>query len=238
MSWHYLQEGAVDFSLQNYLDSIPCAQLRLETTQELACNKGKEMEFSINSQCGMMYRHLTEIPGAARSTLSQEDSHVRTLAAQAKALELMEAAADYGRNIQESLGKLGLVLCSQKIPRCLGLEDWILSCQTLPRWGMTLDGACLELGTSAKFTSEIECGFLPTPSGVNGGVNHIAGRLDEWGRIIKPIPQDRDWKSALSTFRGMDDGMARDVGRTDGIRNGQVPIVAATAFRVLSAGLI
>lgn len=57
------------------------------------------------------------------------------------------------------------------------------------------------------------------------------------GRVIKPIPQDRDWKSALSAFRGMDDGMARDVGRTDGIRNGQVPIVAATAFRILSAGL-
>lgn len=58
------------------------------------------------------------------------------------------------------------------------------------------------------------------------------------GRVIKPIPQDRDWQSALSTFRRVDDGMARDVGRTDGIRNGQVPIVAATAFRILSAGLI
>lgn len=58
------------------------------------------------------------------------------------------------------------------------------------------------------------------------------------GWVIKPIPQDRDWKSALSAFRGMDDGMARDVGRTDGIRNGQVPVVAATAFRILSVGLM
>lgn len=62
-----------------------------------------------------------------------------------------------------------------------------------------------------------------------------AGRV---GGVIKPIPQDRDWQSALSSFRGVDDGMARDVGRTDGIRNGQVPIVAATAFRILSSGLI
>lgn len=58
------------------------------------------------------------------------------------------------------------------------------------------------------------------------------------GGVIKPIPQNRDWRGALSSFRGVDDGMARDVGRTDGVRNGQVPIVAATAFRMLSMGLI
>lgn len=58
------------------------------------------------------------------------------------------------------------------------------------------------------------------------------------GRIVKPVPQDRDWRGALSSFRGVDDGLARDVGRTDGIRNGQVPVVAATAFRILSSGLI
>lgn len=62
-----------------------------------------------------------------------------------------------------------------------------------------------------------------------------AGRV---GRIVKPVPQDRDWRGALSSFRGVDDGLARDVGRTDGIRNGQVPGVAATAFRILSSGLI
>jgi len=57
------------------------------------------------------------------------------------------------------------------------------------------------------------------------------------GRLIKPVPQDTSWESALSTFRRVDDGLARDVGRTDGIRNGQVPIVAANAWAVLSEGL-
>lgn len=59
-----------------------------------------------------------------------------------------------------------------------------------------------------------------------------SGRM---GRLIKPIQDDRDWESALSSFRRVDHGMARDVGRTDGIRNGQVPIVAANAFSILSA---
>ena len=61
-----------------------------------------------------------------------------------------------------------------------------------------------------------------------------SGSLGRMGRLIKPIPQDRDWGRALSSFRRVDDGLARDVGRTDGIRNGQVPIVAANAFRILS----
>jgi len=54
------------------------------------------------------------------------------------------------------------------------------------------------------------------------------------GRIIKSISWNRDCESALREFRGMDDGMAYGVERTDTIRNGQVPIVAATAWRILS----
>jgi len=58
------------------------------------------------------------------------------------------------------------------------------------------------------------------------------------GWEFKPFPQDRDWKSALSSFRRVDNGLARNVGRTDAIRNGQVPLVAATAFNILSKGLM
>lgn len=57
-----------------------------------------------------------------------------------------------------------------------------------------------------------------------------AGRV---GRIIKPLAWDRSWEDALACFRGMGNGMASAVDRTDAIRNGQVPGVAATAFKVL-----
>ncbi|HET8686602.1 MAG TPA: hypothetical protein VFM18_08055, partial [Methanosarcina sp.] len=53
------------------------------------------------------------------------------------------------------------------------------------------------------------------------------------GWKLKQIQKDRDWESALSEFRGMDNGMARSVERTDAIRNGQVPYVAAAAFKIL-----
>lgn len=57
-----------------------------------------------------------------------------------------------------------------------------------------------------------------------------AGRM---GRVIKSVAWDRNWEDALSSFRGMGNGLASAVDRTDTIRNGQVPAVAATAFRLL-----
>lgn len=58
-----------------------------------------------------------------------------------------------------------------------------------------------------------------------------AGRV---GRKWKYVAWDRDWEGALREFRGMDDGLAYGVERTDTIRNGQVPAVAATAFNLLA----
>ena len=59
-----------------------------------------------------------------------------------------------------------------------------------------------------------------------------AGRV---GREFKPLAWDRDWKDAYASLRGMGNGLARAVDRTDAIRNGQVPAVAAAAWRLLTA---
>lgn len=61
-----------------------------------------------------------------------------------------------------------------------------------------------------------------------------AGRV---GWEFKPMAWDRDWESALREFRGMGDGMARSWGRTDAIRNGQVPAVAAAAWKILTSSV-
>lgn len=62
----------------------------------------------------------------------------------------------------------------------------------------------------------------------------LCGSHQRVGRQRKSVPWDRPAESAFAEFRGMDAGLARDVGRTDAIRNGQVPIVAATAWEVLT----
>lgn len=53
------------------------------------------------------------------------------------------------------------------------------------------------------------------------------------GRIIKPAAWDGDWLAVFTGVRGAGDGVARNVDRTDAIRNGQVPCVAANAWRIL-----
>lgn len=58
------------------------------------------------------------------------------------------------------------------------------------------------------------------------------------GREQQPFPWDRPWESALSVLRGVDDGVPYPLHRCNGIRNGQVPIQAAVAFKILTKGLL
>jgi DNA (cytosine-5)-methyltransferase 1 len=61
------------------------------------------------------------------------------------------------------------------------------------------------------------------------------GEIGRMGREFKSLAWDRDWKDAYTSLRGMGNGLARAVDRTDAIRNGQVPAVAAAAWRLLTA---
>lgn len=60
--------------------------------------------------------------------------------------------------------------------------------------------------------------------------NGTRGRM---GRKLEPVAWDRDWLSVLTRVRGTCDGLARNVDRTDAIRNGQVPAVVALAWETL-----
>ncbi len=187
MSWHYLQEEEEGFSLQSYLDLIQSERSKSEKTQETVLSSGKETECLIGSQYGAMFLHSKAGPGEDQLTLSLEDSRARILVAQGKEPELPESVAGFGRSTQELLKKCNLGLSSRKTHRYCGSADSVQSSQTLPSWGMTVGGECWELGTSVKIINATVCGYLPTPSGVNGGKNHIAGRLDEWGGSSNPF---------------------------------------------------
>jgi DNA (cytosine-5)-methyltransferase 1 len=55
------------------------------------------------------------------------------------------------------------------------------------------------------------------------------------GREQQPFAWDRDWLDVFTRVRGDGDGMADRLDRTDAIRNGQVPRVAAAAFVALAS---
>ncbi len=54
------------------------------------------------------------------------------------------------------------------------------------------------------------------------------------GRQQQPFAWDRHWLDVFTRVRRAGDGMAHRLDRTDAIRNGQVPRVAARAFQLLS----
>jgi len=54
-----------------------------------------------------------------------------------------------------------------------------------------------------------------------------------WSKANKCLSTD-DWKTFATEFYGMDDGMASRLDRIKACGNGQVPEVAATAWRILS----
>ncbi len=76
--------------------------------------------------------------------------------------------------------------------------------------------------------------IIAKPFGSEWGQESHCRKAGRVGRLFKSIQKDGDSLLTLAKIRRVDDGMARDVGRTDGIRNGQVPLVAANAFRILS----
>ncbi|WP_343251064.1 DNA cytosine methyltransferase [Stenotrophomonas indicatrix] len=63
------------------------------------------------------------------------------------------------------------------------------------------------------------------------------GTRGRMGGQQQPFAWDRHWLDVFTRVRGTGDGMANRLDRTDAIRNGQVPRVAARAFRELHARL-
>ena len=164
MSWHYLQEQEAESWEGDSLDGAPDALLRLMPTLEASSCPDKEMGSSSRSQSGTTSTHSTEDPGDRQLMLFQEDSHVKTSALRVSVKDLPESVLDYGAKCLELLERFGLGLSLRKTVRtCVSMDSAPLS-KNLPRWGMSADGACWELGTSAHPIRETGCGYLPTPT--------------------------------------------------------------------------
>lgn len=59
------------------------------------------------------------------------------------------------------------------------------------------------------------------------------GKIRRMGREFKSLAWDRDWKSALCVFRGMDDGLSYGVDRLDTLRNAVVPQIPEIIGRAI-----
>ena len=165
MSWHYLQELAVESWEGSCLDGAPDALLRLIPTPGASCWPDSETGSCPDSPSGMTCEPSTASPGADRSMSSAADSPAKT-SAQPVAGQVSRASAPAsGQKWPESWVKWCPDSSLWKTRQCSllgGLESFS---GTWPRWGMMRGGECWEPDILEPLTRETGSGsWLATPT--------------------------------------------------------------------------
>lgn len=164
MSWHYLQEQAVESWEGNSLDGAPSALLKLMPTPAASCSPDKPTDALNRSPYGMTLRRSTGTRGEEVLMLSAEDSRVRICPSQNKEQkDSTENEADSGSKWQESLAKYDHASSLWRTAQ-LSLFGGLGECLEIwPRWGLMRRGVCFRLPTLEHRTSGNESGYWPTP---------------------------------------------------------------------------
>ena len=244
MSWHYLRELGGE-SLEDICSGgEQCVPLKSKITHaEFYCN-GKLMDSYLDSLSGTMLEPLTENLGKEKSMLSAVDSHARTSVLRGGGgLDGARSGlwSEMARIICEVRPKYAFIENSPMLA-IRGLDRVLCDFASMgfdARWGML--GAD-DIGANherkriwivAKISNSKRIGR-------NKGNNAQLGS----NKAIRPsssIPfkssiegfNRNNWKTEPNICR-MVNGMADAMDRLKAIGNGQVPLVAATAWKLLS----
>jgi hypothetical protein len=175
MSWHYLRELEGE-SLEDICSGGELLQpLKSKITHaEFYCN-GKLMDSYLDSLSGTTSELLKGSHGQEKSMSSQEVFPVRTFQPQEKAMDLMGSEAECGKKWHGWLAKYDPNTSSWKTPQCSLLEEELESLETLPKWGMTVNGLLWEQPMLIPHTRETDCGLLPTPNARDWKDSQTAG---------------------------------------------------------------
>jgi hypothetical protein len=169
MSWLYSQALVEEYSEATCSDGEPSAQLNVMPTPHKFWRNDKTMEFSDLSRFGLTCAVLTESRGEELLMLYRAGFPARTSASQGAERELMESAADSGRNSSESFAKWDQAKSMWKIRQHSLFEDLEQSLEIWPRWGFLVDGECFHAQRLAEFTYVSESGFMLPTTGANEG---------------------------------------------------------------------
>tara|TARA_R110000772_G_scaffold143235_1_gene252724 strand:- start:5668 stop:6741 length:1074 start_codon:yes stop_codon:yes gene_type:complete len=198
----YLRELAEESSQTCYSDTKSLEQSKSKSTPARSYSSDSETGSCPGFLSGMTSALSVDCPGEEQLMLFAEASPARTSVLRVKEKELPAHVQDCGRNMQESLMRCGLNLSLPKTHLCLELEDLPPSSKTLPKWGMTFDGECWEVGTRALLTKETECGSWLTPPVQDSNKATKKWREDHQNNLTAqifnpekwPTPATRDYK--------------------------------------------
>jgi hypothetical protein len=163
----------------------------------------------------MTYKPLTESRGEELLTLYLEAFHAPTFPQQEKEQELMEKPLECGEKWRGWLARYDHNSSLWRTAQCSLLEDLNESLETLPRWGMTVNGLLWEQPTLERRIKGTESGLWRTPDTGAGGTSgllkqgqtHRANGQSIQIRLVDqvnnshlwPTPNARDWKDSQTS---------------------------------------
>ena len=179
MSWHYLQGQEAACWHPGSSDGTPDALLSLMPSPDVSSSPDNATDTSTGSLSGTTSTPSTVGHGEGQLTLFQGASPAKTSAQRVRVKDSPVAVQDLFLRCFELLGRHNLRLSFRKTVRDCVPVALAPSSKNLPAWGLTFDGACWELGTSARLIEETECGsLLPTPTASHYGTRNNGKRGD------------------------------------------------------------
>lgn len=187
MSWHFSQAMEEGFLDQGFYAGVPSAPWKtIPLAADDSCSDKMKGTWH-RSPYGMMFAPSKDFRGGDALIWFLEVS-LALIYPQPDSERVSKARkAGSGWKWPGSWAKYNPSTSSWKTRQCSLLEEWDEFSETWPRWGIMRDGELLEQTPVDFRTIEPACGWLPTPSGVNGGSNHTMGRVDEWGGSSNPL---------------------------------------------------
>lgn len=250
---HCSQVQVAGFLAESCSDGEPSVQSKSTPMLQAYLLHGKTTGAWNRFPSGMTFEHSEATTQIAQECLqcfeesgvdssSVADFHAKTSQLQEQAQDSTENDQDCGQSKRESFAKYDPLTHSWRT-RQRSLEGGLIEFSGVwPKWGSMQDGECSALMMLGYPTIAIEFGLLPTVcSSEFRDISRaeVLARLDKGGASCAkavlssdPLSEGYCWPQPL--LRGVDARVACGVDRIAAIGNGQAPIVAATAWRILS----
>jgi hypothetical protein len=165
MSWLYSRALVEEYLAESYLDGEQSAQSSGKLIPQAYCAPDKMTDFSKVSRYGMTFKPLTENLGEELLMSFRAAFHVKTSVLVEKEMASKAKEVPCGTKWRGWLAKYDLNTSLWKTPQSSLFGEEPESLETLPRWGMTVNGLLWEQPMLAPHTNATESGFLlPTPT--------------------------------------------------------------------------
>lgn len=175
----YLQALAAGYLPTFYSDTSPSVPSKSMSIASKSFQRGKQTVVFHGFPSLQMFKNSTGNHGKDLLTWFAGDFLARTSAAQGKAKELMENAAECGDTWPASLAKYDPDSCSWKTAQCLLLGGLAEFSETWPRWGLMRNGECWERTTPDLRTCGKDYGLWPTPCSTDQSDRKVSARMHE-----------------------------------------------------------